>query len=186
MPRRILVSLPDCDFDVTDVAVPWRFLRRAGHQVVFSTENGGQRPEADPRLLTGVVFGQLGAADEPKRWYEDLRDDASFSSPTASGDLDVSTFDALLLPGGHAPGMKQYLGSKVLQRHVATFSHLHRPVGAICHGVVVLARAHDLDSGRSALADVRTTAPTKRLKGLLGHVMALGSLLPHLSRLRRE
>jgi len=164
MPRRILVPLPDCDFDVTEVAVPWRFLQRAGHQVVFSTENGGRRPEADPRLLTGVVFGQLGAADEPKRWYEDLRDDASFSSPTAWGDLDVSDFDALLLPGGHAPGMKQYLGSKLLQRHVATFWRLRRPVGAICHGVVVLSRAHDPDSGRSVLADVRTTSLTKRLE----------------------
>lgn len=28
---RILSSLPDNDFDVTEVSVPWRLLTRAGH-----------------------------------------------------------------------------------------------------------------------------------------------------------
>jgi len=164
VPRRILIPLPDHDFDVTEVAVPWRYLQRAGHHVVFATENGGRRPQADPRLVTGVIFGQLGAADEPKRWYEDLRDDESFSSPEAWGDLSTDNFDALLLPGGDAPGMKQYLSSDILQRHVATFWSHRRPVGAICHGVIVLARTHDVESGRSVLANVRTTALTKRLE----------------------
>lgn len=44
------------------------------------------------------------------------------------------THAGLLLPGGHAPGMKQYLGSRLLQRKVAEFWRLERPVGAICHG----------------------------------------------------
>ena len=45
---RILIPLPDRDFDVTEVAVPWRLLTRAGHQIVFSTERGGEAPAADP------------------------------------------------------------------------------------------------------------------------------------------
>ena len=32
------MPLPDRDFDVTEVAVPWRVLSDAGHQVVFATE----------------------------------------------------------------------------------------------------------------------------------------------------
>lgn len=55
---RVLMPLPDRDFDVTEVAVPWRVLRDAGHQVVFATERQGTVPAADPRLLTGVLFGQ--------------------------------------------------------------------------------------------------------------------------------
>jgi len=30
---RVLLPLPDRDFDVTEVAVPWVILRDAGHQV---------------------------------------------------------------------------------------------------------------------------------------------------------
>jgi putative intracellular protease/amidase len=62
---RVLIPLPDRDFDVTEVAVPWRLLSEAGHQVVFCTEKGGSPPAADPLLLTGVLFGQLGAEPEP-------------------------------------------------------------------------------------------------------------------------
>ncbi len=37
--------------------------------------------------------------------------------------------------GGHAQGMRQYLGSETLQSMVAAFWDLERPVAAICHGV---------------------------------------------------
>ena len=69
----------------------------------------------------------------------------------------MAGFDGLLLPGGHAPGMRQYLGSAVLRDQVARFWSLGRPVGAICHGVLVLARTRDLATGRSVLAGRRTT-----------------------------
>ena len=64
---RVLVPLPDRDFDVTEVAVPWSILRDARHQGVFATERAGTVPAADPRLLTGVLFGQLGAAPEARK-----------------------------------------------------------------------------------------------------------------------
>src|SRR5215210_5716427 len=40
MPRQVLVLLPDRDFDVTEVAVPWKLLVRAGHRVAFATSHG--------------------------------------------------------------------------------------------------------------------------------------------------
>jgi putative intracellular protease/amidase len=46
---RVLIPLPDKDFDVTEVAVLWRVLLDAGHQVVFATEDGGNPPECDPK-----------------------------------------------------------------------------------------------------------------------------------------
>jgi len=54
---RVLLPLPDRDFDVTEVAVPWRILGDAGHQVVFATGRPGVLPAADPRLLAGVILG---------------------------------------------------------------------------------------------------------------------------------
>ena len=37
--------------------------------------------------------------------------------------------------------MRQYLGSEVLQAKVRAFADTRKPLGAICHGVLVLARA---------------------------------------------
>ncbi len=161
MPARVLLPLPDRDFDVTEVAVPWHVLTSAGHQVVFATEAGGRPPAADPRLLTGVLFGQLGAAPEPKALYGRMAEDAAFREPLAWTHIDPSSFDALLLPGGHAPGMIQYLGSSELRSSVAAFWDLGRPVGAICHGVLVLARTIDPATGVSVLADRSTTCLPK-------------------------
>jgi putative intracellular protease/amidase len=161
---RVLLPLPDRDFDVTEVAVPWGILRDAGHQVVFATEKAGTVPAADPRLLTGVLFGQLGAAEQARKLYYELIRTAEFGSTLAWADLDPADFDGLVLPGGHAPGMRQYLGSPVLSEQVGRFWRLNRPVGAICHGVLVLARTHDPATGRSVLADRRTTCLPKYME----------------------
>lgn len=156
---RVLVPLPDRDFDLTEVAVPWQVLREAGHEVVFATEHATPAA-ADPKLIDGVIFGQLGADDEPKAFYAELVRDEAFRTPLRWADLEVADFDGLVLPGGHAPGMRQYLGSTELHQQVAQFWALGRPVGAICHGVVVLARATDPATGRSVLWGHRTTALT--------------------------
>ncbi|NLU73290.1 thiamine biosynthesis protein ThiJ [Streptomyces sp. HNM0575] len=161
---RVLMPLPDRDFDVTEVAVPWRLLTDAGHQVTFATESAGTVPAADPRLLTGVLFGKLGAEDEAKEFYGQLRASAEFQATVAWADINPAAYDGLVLPGGHAPGMRQYLGSAVLRDKVARFWGLGRPVGAICHGVIVLARTRDAESGRSVLADRETTCLPKYME----------------------
>ncbi|MGZ6956729.1 MAG: type 1 glutamine amidotransferase domain-containing protein [Acidimicrobiia bacterium] len=160
---RVLVPLPHRDFDVTEVAVPWRLLSDAGHDVVFATEHGAT-PAADPLLLTGVLFGRLGAAAEPKRFYRELNGAPAFAAPKPWGELDVHDFDALVLPGGHAPGMRQYLGASSLRQQVGAFWPLGRPVAAICHGVLVLARTLDPATDRSVLADARTTCLPKYME----------------------
>lgn len=147
---RIWIPLPDRDFDVTEVAVPWRLLTRAGHEVVFATEQGGAAPTCDPLLLSGVIFGKLGAAGEAKAFHAEMIASPELRAPVSWRTIDPLAFDALVLPGGHAPGMRQYLGSQELQRQVAAFFTSGRPVGAICHGVLVAARA-------GALRERRTT-----------------------------
>lgn len=153
----VWIPLPDTDFDVTEVAVPWRLLTREGHSVTFVTEKGGSPPNADPLLLTGVLFGQLGAEPHPKEFYRQLTESAEFRNPLAWDSIDVGAYDGLILPGGHAPGMRQYLGSESLRLKVRQFFALRRPVGAICHGVLVAARA-DVLSGH------KTTCLTKYME----------------------
>ena len=160
---RVLVPLPDRDFDVTEVAVPWKVLTRAGHEVVFATERGA-RPAADPLLLTGVLFGQLGAEPEPKAFYAEMERSPAFAAPRTWAEIDPASFDALLLPGGHAPGMKQYLGGEALFPKILAFWKTGRPVAAICHGVLVLARTRDPETGESVLAGRRTTCLPKYME----------------------
>jgi putative intracellular protease/amidase len=159
---RVLVPLPDRDFDTTEVAVPWRLLTRAGHEIVFATERG-ERAACDPLLLTGVLFGQLGAEPEAKRFYAELEQSAAFAKPIAWADIDVAAFDALFLPGGHAPGMRQYLEGEALFAKVAAFFAAPKIVAAICHGAVVCARSKDA-SGASVLAKRRTTCLPKYME----------------------
>ena len=158
---KVLVPLPDTDFDTTEVAVPWRLLTDAGHEIVFATEHGGRAPRCDPRLLDGVIFGKLGAEPEPKAFYAQLTKAPELNDPIPWRTIEPDDFDGLLLPGGHAPGMRQYLASATLQEIVGRFWDLDRPVGAICHGVLLLARATDPHTGRSVLAGSITTCLPK-------------------------
>src|SRR5262249_28258855 len=105
-----------------------------------------------------------GAADEPKRFYTEMIEAPEYRATVPWGGLDLAAFDGLILPGGHAPGMRQYLGSTELHQKVAAFWKLGRPVGAICHGVLVLARARDATTGKSVLHASRTTCLPRYLE----------------------
>jgi len=155
--RKVLIPLPDEDFDPTEVAVPWKLFKMEGYEVTFATEKGA-KPKGDEVLLKpgGPVLPQLGADWEAKQWYYEMEKDEKFSNPIKWEDIAVHHYDALLLPGGHAPGMKQYLDSDALQRKTAEFWALNRPVAAICHGVLVVARSKD-SSGESILRNKKTT-----------------------------
>lgn len=124
-----------------------------------------------PLLRKLRLIGLMLRAQRPARIaYAELLRDACFQRPLPYAQLRVEDFDALLLPGGHAPRMKAYLESAVLQRFVADFfdtplsNGQHKPVAAVCHGVVLAARAISPRSGRSVLFGKKTTALTWKLE----------------------
>jgi hypothetical protein len=80
---RLLMPLPDHDFDTTEVAVPWKILSELGHAITFATEGGGTAPACDPRLLTGVIFGLLGAKPEPAALYDAMSSSTEFRDQSA-------------------------------------------------------------------------------------------------------
>ncbi len=162
----ILVALPDHDFDPTETGVPWRTLRQRDHRVVFATPNG-KAGQADPRMVTGNglgIFGALMKADSNGRSaYQEMSECAEFKSPIGYGDIRPEQFDGLILPGGHAQGMRVYLESDQLQEIVAGFFVRRQPVGAICHGVLLAARSRGIDN-KSVLYGKQTTALTKPME----------------------
>jgi putative intracellular protease/amidase len=176
----ILMPLPAADFDPTEAAVTWQVLSAAGHQVVFATPSG-QPGRADDLMVTGrgldpwgavpglrrlTVVGRVLRADaDARRAYAALGQDEAFGSPLHWGAARRSHYDALVLPGGHrARGMRPYLESPEVQQMTIDAFRGGKPVGAICHGVLVAARAVDPATGRSVLHGRRTTALTWALE----------------------
>jgi len=173
---QILVPIPARDFDPTEAAVSWQVLKSLGHTVIFATPDG-KMAEADEMMLTGQgldlwgfipflrrlpLLGLLMRADRiGRRAYEVMRNDSGFKAPIKWNDIDAEKFDGLLLPGGHrARGMRPYLESPVLQRVVAEFFEADKPVAAICHGVLLVARSISKTAGKSVLYGRKTTALT--------------------------
>lgn len=162
----MLIPLPRRDFDPTEVAVPWQVLTRAGHAVVFATPDG-RAGQADAHMLEGTGLGPwktlLRADARGREAYQQMERSEAFRQPLRYNQLDDLAFDGLVLPGGHAKGVREYLESTRLQALVVRAFAADRPVGAICHGVVLAARAR-LADGRSVLHGRRTTALTRSME----------------------
>lgn len=103
---RVLIPLLDRDFDTTEAAIPWRYLTDAGHEVVFATEHAGVAA-CDPRLLAGLIFGQLGAEPDARAACRDMVATDAFQHPIGWADVVTQDYAGFLLPGGRAPGMRQ-------------------------------------------------------------------------------
>jgi putative intracellular protease/amidase len=159
----ILIPLPDNDFDPSESSFPWKYCTDRRWKVTFATENGDV-PACDPRLLKGPIFGPLGAGPRGLANYKKMSASPEFQHPIKYADINVDDFDAVSLTGGHAPGMKQYLESEVLQGKMVEFFKQDKVIGSICHGMLVLARAIDPETGKSVLWDYRVTALTKDLE----------------------
>jgi protease I len=158
---RILFPLPAREFDPTESSIPWRTLIDAGHEVGFATPDG-QVAAADPRILSGRGFALwrffLRARPHARQTYAEMAASDAFLHPLRYDQIDPTTFDGVVLTGGHAPGMKPYLESPRLQALVAEYMQADKPVAAICHGVLIPARAQDPNTGRSVLYGRKTTA----------------------------
>jgi protease I len=159
--KRILIPLPSYGFDPTEVAIPWKLFSEAGLEVVFATPKG-IKASPDERMLNGDNLGILKSvlrarADAIDACIE-MASSHSFCSPVIYSEVSADDFDALILPGGHDKGVIEYLESEVLQSVVVDFFASEKPVGAICHGVVLAARSIDPKSNKSVLHEYKTTA----------------------------
>ena len=162
----MLIPLPARGFDPTEAAVPWKVLSSRGHEVIFATPNGTPS-SADPIMVTGKGLGPLKyvlRADANGRdAYAEMIASEAFRNPITYRQAAKGAFDALVLPGGHDKCVKPYLESETLQRIAADFLAADKPVGAICHGVLILARAKGAGD-RSVIHGRHVTALINRLE----------------------
>jgi putative intracellular protease/amidase len=161
----ILIPLPDHDFDPTECATPWKVCNSRGWKATFSTEHGNVA-QADLHKLKGPLPGLLSAGAKAQAAYRQMTQDPAYQHPIPYAEIDPDQCQAILLPGGDAPRMRQYLESPVLQGKVLQFWQQGKLIGAICHGVLVLARTIDPQTGHSVLYGHKVTAPPESLDRL--------------------
>jgi putative intracellular protease/amidase len=162
----IVTLLPTSGFDPTESALPWRAAVAAGHDVVFATPDG--RPAAADERLVSTGFSVLNPVLMPRPdaldAYRQMAASPAFGSPLPMADVRLRDGDALLVPGGHAKGVRTLMESVAAQSVVVDAFARGLPVGAVCHGVLLLARSIDPANGRSVLHGRRTTALTATLE----------------------
>lgn len=173
---KVVMPLPSRDFDPTEAAVSWKVLRALGHDVVFATPDG-QRSAADDLMISGegldpwgfvpglkkvkLLGAILRANSDGRAAYAALEQDSRFERPLAYDALVAGEYDGFLFPGGHRKrGMREYLESTLLMRLVVEAFRANKPVAAICHGVLLVARSIDPLTGRSVLYGRKTTSLT--------------------------
>src|SRR5690606_19685595 len=131
----VLVVLSDADhldlkegkvfptgFYLNELMQPVKLLLDAGHQVTFATPTG-QAPTVDAKSIDPMYFGNSTAELQVHR---DLLDKLALTSKEKSPVLSLSRveqlgygqFDAVYIPGGHAP-MQDLLKSPALGRLLA-------------------------------------------------------------------
>jgi protease I len=171
---KILIVLPQTDFDPTEVSLPWLVWSNAGHDVCFATETG-KPASCDPVTLSGeglpLLAGSLRCRLEGEAAYAAMIASPRYKKPQTWASARAADFAALHFPGGHAPGMRSYCESGEVQRLAREAFAANRPVSAICHGVLPLARAGVLKGRRTtALTHIQEEIAVRLTeKALPGH-----------------
>jgi putative intracellular protease/amidase len=137
-----------------EVAIPSVILMREGIEMTFASPEGNV-PPVDPRSNTTHYFPASGSVpyQEALNFWNS---NPSFNNPIQLTDLVVedpdapvggysivnetllNSFDALFIPGGHAP-MIDLWPSTAVARIILHFFDANKTIAAICHGPLVLA-----------------------------------------------
>ncbi|MBE9210554.1 DJ-1/PfpI family protein [Nostoc sp. LEGE 06077] len=135
--KKILMLVGDFVEDY-EVMVPFQALQMVGHTVhaVCPDKNAGDKV----RTAVHDFEGDQTYSEKPGH---------NFTLNATFTEIDVNTYDGLVVPGGRAPEYIR-LNQKVLEitRH---FAQTNKPIAAICHGLQLLAAA-DVLQGKKCTA----------------------------------
>ena len=162
--KNILIPIPSYGFDPTEVSIPWKLLTANDFEVTFATPQG-DKASGDNIMLTGDSLGIwrtiLKARKDVVEAYYEMEGSDAFCNPFKYTDIKEEDYDGIILPGGHDKGVIEYLESNLLQKLIVNFFSVKKPVGAICHGVVLLARSINPATNKSVIYNYKTTGLLK-------------------------
>lgn len=128
-------------FYLNEAMQPVKMLLDAGHQITFVTPSG-RAPTLDKGSINPMFFGEDTKAMQQ---HIDLLNTLAVTSPTQSPVISLSRveqigyekFDAIFVPGGHAP-MQDLLVSNALGKLLTAFHSSGKPTALVCHGPIAL------------------------------------------------
>ncbi len=151
-------------FYLNELMQPVKLLVDAGHTVTFATPEG-KTPAVDQGSLDVMYFGGDKAAMQA---HLDLLAKLKVTDAKASSVISLKeaarrgygSFDAMYVPGGHAP-MQDLLTSKPLGKALQAFHASGKPTALVCHGPIALLSAMPDARGFTAKLErnAATTAP---------------------------
>lgn len=183
---KVLIPLPKKDFDPSEVVIPWSILR-TGCQVVFATPDG-VRSVPDNHTLTGDGLGLLSpvlkTGKRVKHALDEMMNTHYFHHPITYEEAYNTDFEGIILPGVHVDGAKDYLESETLQKLITKHMQKRKPIGAICQGLLILARSKDSNK-LSLIYDKKVTGLPKVFEWL-SHDFPKGLFADNVERLSLE
>ncbi|MET3622379.1 type 1 glutamine amidotransferase domain-containing protein [Burkholderia ambifaria] len=128
-------------FYLNELMQPVKALLDAGHQVTFATPEG-KAPTMDATSADKMYFN---GDEKAMRDYRALLDKLQITSRAHSPVISLSRveqigyghFDAVYVPGGHAP-MQDLLTSPAVGRLLADFHARGKTTALVCHGPIAL------------------------------------------------
>lgn len=124
-----------------EFVVPHRILSEAGFTVDIAAPDGG-KPTPDPVSLKPEVAGP--EAPEYAAYIEQHA--AELAGPLPLSEVDVDVYDAIFIPGGHAP-MEDLAHDPDLGRVLREAEAVKKIIAPVCHGPAALLSAN-LPGGR--------------------------------------
>jgi putative intracellular protease/amidase len=133
---------------LNEVTIPAMFMRNVGFHLTVATPQGN-KPPMNPQSNTSSDFPNTTLYNDAVKFWNT---DPALNNPIPLSFLAVEdpeapinstlplldTFDGLFIPGGHAPIIDLF-SSTAVARILAHFVDHKKPIGAICHGPLVLA-----------------------------------------------
>ncbi|MBV7575101.1 type 1 glutamine amidotransferase domain-containing protein [Pseudomonas sp. PDM32] len=128
-------------FYLNELLQPVKMLLDAGHEVTFATPKG-KAPTVDQTSIDKMYFNNDEATLETyKHLLDQLKLTVPEQSPVISLDrveqIGYAHFDAVYIPGGHAP-MQDLLHSPALGRLLVNFHDQGKTTALVCHGPIAL------------------------------------------------
>jgi putative intracellular protease/amidase len=128
-------------FYLNEAMQPVKMLLDAGHKVTFVTLTG-RAPTLDKGSINPMFFGSDTKAMQQ---HIDLLDKLAVTSPEQSPVISLARveqigyekFDAVFVPGGHAP-MQDLVVSNDLGKLLHAFHRSGKPTALVCHGPIAL------------------------------------------------